>query len=372
MGCGAVGVACDIGRGTDAACRHGLNSGGNRDGTAAQRKAPYEDRQDIMPNINILTEAELRQVVALDGDAVTCVEEAFKSLATKAVVMPPILHLEIADANGEVDVKTAYVPGLESFAMKMSPGFFDNPKLGLPSLNGLMVVFSAKTGLVEALLLDNGYLTAVRTAAAGAVAAKWLATPDASRAGILGTGDQARLQLEALTLVRPIAEARVWGRDLAKADGLAREMTDRLDLPVSVEPQLGALAAASDILVCTTPATAPLIGPEHLHPGLHITAMGSDQPGKNELAPGAAAAADIFVCDRISQCEVSGELEAARAAGLDVSPIELGDIISGKMPGRTSPNAITICDLTGTGAQDTAIANHAIAVARDMGSTIQT
>ena len=109
-----------------------------------------------MPKINILTEADLRQVVSLDADAVACVEDAFRALATKPVVMPPILHLEIADANGEVDVKTAYVPGLDCFAMKMSPGFFDNPKLGLPSLNGLMVVFSAKTGLVEALLLDNG------------------------------------------------------------------------------------------------------------------------------------------------------------------------------------------------------------------------
>lgn len=362
MGFGAVGFACEIGRGTDAALRYGLNSGDDGDVTAAQRKARFQDRQNIMPKINILTEAELRQVVALDGDAVTCVEEAFQSLATKAVVMPPILHLEIADANGEVDVKTAYVPGLDSFAMKMSPGFFDNPKLGLPSLNGLMVVFSAKTGLVEALLLDNGYLTAVRTAAAGAVAAKWLARRDASRAGILGTGIQARLQLEALTLVRPIAEARVWGRDLAKADVLAREMTDRLDLPVSVEPQLGALAAASDILVCTTPATAPLIGPEHLHPGLHITAMGSDAAYKNEIAPAALAMADLYVPDHLRQCALLGELHHAVEAGIvaaDAAFPELGHIIAGTADGRGSETAVTLCDLTGTGVQDTAIATLA-------------
>ncbi len=128
-----------------------------------------------MTEMTILTEAELRQLVPLDTDVVSVVENALRSLATEAVVMPPILRLDIAEARGEVDVKTAYVPGLDGFAIKISPGFFDNPKLGLPSVNGLMVYLSAKTGLVEALLLDNGYLTDVRTAAAGAVAAKHLA-----------------------------------------------------------------------------------------------------------------------------------------------------------------------------------------------------
>ena len=112
-----------------------------------------------MPEIKILTEAELGALVPLDLTAVDCIEEGFNTLAGGRVVMPPIMTLMVPDHNGEVCVKTAYVPGIDSFAMKMSPGFFDNPKLGLPSLNGLMVVFSAKTGLVEALLLDNGYLT---------------------------------------------------------------------------------------------------------------------------------------------------------------------------------------------------------------------
>ena len=133
----------------------------------------------------VLTEPDLRQIVRLDDSVVACVEDAFAALATKAVVMPPILRLDIAEHRGEVDVKTAYVPGLDGFAIKVSPGFFDNPKLGLPSLNGLMVLLSATTGLVEALLLDNGYLTDVRTAAAGAVAARHLSKPDARHGGDL-------------------------------------------------------------------------------------------------------------------------------------------------------------------------------------------
>ena len=131
-----------------------------------------------MRDIFVLTEADLRRCVTIDLEAIRVVEEAFRMLASGKVIMPPILSMEIPEAHGEVDVKTAYIPGFDGFAIKVSPGFFDNPKIGLPSLNGLMILFSAKTGLVEALLLDNGYLTDVRTAAAGAVAARHLAPAD--------------------------------------------------------------------------------------------------------------------------------------------------------------------------------------------------
>ena len=110
-----------------------------------------------MSNIKILTEADLRGLVKLDLDVIECVEQAFAALATGDVVMPPILSMAIAPFNGEVDVKTAFVPGIDSFAIKISPGFFDNPKIGLPSTSGLMVLLSARTGMLEALLLDNGY-----------------------------------------------------------------------------------------------------------------------------------------------------------------------------------------------------------------------
>ncbi len=155
-----------------------------------------------MPEITILTERELADCIVLDADAIACIEACFRTLATEAVVMPPILRLDIPEHHGEVDVKTAYLPGVPGFAIKISPGFFDNPKLGLPSVNGLMLLFSATTGLVEAVLLDNGYLTDVRTAAAGAVAAKWLARQEAATAGDHRRRRAGRLQLEALRLVR--------------------------------------------------------------------------------------------------------------------------------------------------------------------------
>jgi ornithine cyclodeaminase len=330
-----------------------------------------------MPTITILTERELSDCVALDADAVVCIEACFRTLATEEVVMPPILRLDIAQHHGEVDVKTAYLPGVPSFAIKISPGFFDNPKLGLPSVNGLMLLFSARTGLVEAVLLDNGYLTNVRTAAAGAVAAKWLAREDARVVGVIGAGAQARLQLEAVRLVRDVERAFVWARDPAKAQAFAETAGAELDLEIGLSPRPEDLVRQSDIVVTATPSTTPLIQADWLRPGQHITAMGSDAEHKNELAPDVVSRADRYVCDRQSQCAVLGELHHAIGAGAvrsDTRFPELGQVIACEEAGRTSDRQVTVCDLTGTGAQDTAIATLADqrARARGAGTAFQT
>lgn len=326
--------------------------------------------------VTILTEADLRRLVRLDLPAIAVVERAFAALATGSVVMPPILSMEIAEANGEVDVKTAYIPGLDGFAIKISPGFFDNPKLGLPSLNGLMVLLSARTGLVQALLLDNGYLTDIRTAAAGAVAARHLAPSRVDTAGVIGTGAQARLQMAAAFLVRPFERLLVWGRDVGKAEGCATDLAATLGIPAQAVEDPAALVAQSQLVVTTTPAAHPVLKAQWLHPGLHVTAMGADQAGKNEIEPAALAAADLVVCDRVSQCELLGELRSAIAAGAwrGGTPPELGEIVSGRHEGRRSDDQITFCDLTGTGAQDTAIATFAVeqALRHGAGSTIHT
>lgn len=323
-----------------------------------------------MTRMLVLTEPDLRHVVRLDASAVTCIENAFLALATKPVVMPPILRLDIVEHRGEVDVKTAYVPGLDGFAIKVSPGFFDNPKLGLPSLNGLMILFSTTTGLVEALLLDNGYLTDVRTAAAGAVAARHLSRPDAQSAAVLGAGIQARLQLEALTLVRPIKRARIWARDFAKAEVTAQDLATSLGIAVEAVPIPEAACDGADIIVTTTPAEQPILKADWLQPGQHITAMGSDSEHKNEIDPAILTRVSYFA-DSLIQTRRLGELHHAIRAGL-VEPDrpfpELGQIIAGGAPGRESLDAITLCDLTGTGVQDTAIATLAHARARQIGA----
>ncbi len=321
----------------------------------------------------ILTEQALRAALPLDLASIAVVEQAFVALAGDGVVMPPILSMDLPHAHGEVDVKTAYLPGIESFAIKVSTGFYDNAALGLPSLGGLMMVFSARTGQVEALLLDNGYLTDLRTAAAGAVAARHLAPRQVDCAGVLGTGLQARLQLEAAHKVRPFDRALVWGRDHDKARACARDVAARLGIEVQAESDPERLVQQSQLVVTTTPSRSPILKAEWLHPGLHITAMGSDAPEKNELDPEIFARADRIVVDRFSQCATLGELRSHLASGGDADDVvELGRVVTGAAPGRNAPGEITLCDLTGTGAQDTAIANHALVSAAQAGTTIET
>lgn len=324
----------------------------------------------------VLTEADLRRCVALDKDTVDCVESAFAALATGKVAMPPILRLDIPEHRGEVDVKTAYIPGLEGFAIKISPGFFDNPRLGLPSLNGLMVLLSSRTGLVEALLLDNGYLTQIRTAAAGAVAARHLARAEARSAAIIGAGEQAWLQLEALRLVRPIEQAKLWARDSSKAADAAHDLSVRLGIAVTSAATVEAACAGADIIVTATPALAPLVKAEWLSPGQHVTAMGSDAEHKNEIDPAIFGRA-TYVADSLTQTRRLGELAhaiKAGTAGADQPFAELGQVISGLAVGRRNAADITLCDLTGTGVQDTAIATLAFrrAVAAGLGHPFDT
>ena len=324
-----------------------------------------------MSTMTILTEKDLRGIIRLDHDVVDCIEDAFRALATRPVAMPPILRLDIPEHRGEVDVKTAYVPGLDGFAIKISPGFFDNPKIGLPSTNGMMVLLSAKTGLVQALLLDNGYLTDVRTAAAGAVAAKHLSREDSSVAAIFGAGMQAAMQLEALMQVRPIRSARIWARDFAKAETAARTLTDRLGIPIEAVADPRSAVNGADVIVTTTPSDTPILQAAWLSPGQHLTAMGSDAEHKNEIDPSIFSTADLYVADRLSQTRKLGELHHAIEKGL-VSPDrvfpELGQVIARAKQGRVSENQITFADLTGTGIQDTAIATLAYARAQASGA----
>jgi ornithine cyclodeaminase len=216
--------------------------------------------------------------------------------------------------------------------------------------------------MLEALLLDNGYLTDVRTAAAGAVAARHLAREGANSACIIGAGTQARLQLLALCLVRPIQQAVIWARDIEKAGALARSLSTELGIAVTAADDISSAVNWADVVVTTTPSASPLVMADWLRPGQHVTAMGSDQHHKNELHPGCLEHADIYVPDRRSQTEKLGELHHALVNGLisqESEFPELGEIIGDRIKGRKSPESITICDLTGTGVQDTAIATLA-------------
>lgn len=314
-----------------------------------------------MGTIRVLTEAELREAVGLGMEELDAIEAVYPLITAGVGSMPPIMRIDVPENNGEIDIKSAYLPGYSGIAVKVSAGFFDNPEKGLPSLGGLMMVFDSGTGVPRSALFDNGYLTDLRTALAGAVAARHLARPAATTAGIIGAGVQARYQLEALTLVRPIERVLLWARRPEQARHLAEEMAGGLGIEVEPAASIESVVAGSDAVVTTTPSTEPLIDASMLHPGLHITAIGSDAETKQEISADAVVAADGFFCDSISQSERLGELRAAVAAGYDpAGAVEIGSVISGEHPGREGDDQVTICDLSGTGAQDTAIASLAV------------
>lgn len=313
--------------------------------------------------VKILTEVELRQLVTVDNEAVAAIEDAFTWLATGKVAMPPIMHISVPEHNGDVDIKAAYVQGLESFAVKMGAGFFNNCQLGLPNSPAMMVVLSAKTGFAEAVLLDNAYLTDVRTGAAGAVAANFLVRSDIETAGVIGTGAQGRYQMMGLKVVREFKRLLAYDQDAGRLAAYIQEMGTRLQVEVVAAPDAETVFKKSDAVVTSTPSRHPYVQPEWLHAGLHITAMGADLPAKQELQPGVITKADLLVCDNKSQCFAMGELHHGLIAGTlseDAPITELGEITAGHKPGRQTDQQITLCDLTGTGVQDTAIARLAL------------
>jgi len=224
------------------------------------------------------------------------------------------------------------------------------------------MLVSTKTGFPEALLLDNGYLTDVRTGIAGAIAARHLAREAIEVAGVIGAGMQARYQMRGLMLVRKFKRLLIYSVIPEEVELYVKEMSEEFGVEVEVATDYQAVVEQSDVVVTTTPANEPYLRAEWLHPGLHITCMGSDSEHKQELHADVFGQVDRIVCDRKSQCFRLGELHHALDVGVisEESEItELGEITAGLKPGRQSESEITICDLTGVGVQDTAIARLA-------------
>jgi ectoine utilization protein EutC len=309
--------------------------------------------------VTILREDEIRRSVAMSEDAIDAVARAFARLAEGKVSLPPIIRVDVPRSRGEVDIKTAYVEGLEQFAIKVASGFFDNPAIGLPYGSGMMLVMNARTGLLDALLLDNGYLTDLRTGIAGAIAARYLAPATIDTAGVIGAGVQARYQMRGLRQVREFRRILVHSTHRRGVERYADEMSGEFGIEVLAASGPEQVVRESQFVVTTTPSREPYLRAEWLHPNLHVTAVGADGEHKQELFADALGRADRLACDSRQQCFALGELHHALDARIierDADIAELGEICNGTRSGRASDGEISICDLTGVGVQDTAIA----------------
>ncbi len=296
--------------------------------------------------------AEIKKALATI-DPLPLIEEGFAAYSRGEVVVPPVGELVFNDPPGDVHIKYGYIKGDDFYVIKIASGFTDNPKLGLPSGDGLMLVYSQKTGILEAILLDEGYLTNLRTAVAGAVAAKHLAPREVTAVGIIGAGVQGRMQLDWLRRVRTFDEAVVWGVNEEELASYRRDMASS-GLKIRTTLRAVEVVAAANLIVTCTPATTPIIKAEWIRPGTHITAVGSDTAMKQELEAEILAKADRIVVDSLSQSEFRGEVFKAVSAGAIGRDrlVELGQVIADEKLRRASENEITVADLTGVAVQD--------------------
>jgi ornithine cyclodeaminase len=315
-----------------------------------------------MPAPRVLQREEIERLVDVP-ELIREIEKGFVLYSEGRVTVPPVGFLHFADPPGDVHIKYGYIEGDDQYVLKMASAFYDNPRLGLPASDGLLLVFSQKTGALELVLLDECWLTDMRTAAAGAVAARHLAPPTVDRIGIVGTGVQARLQLEMLSEVVDCGRCLVWGRNPDQVERMIRDLGARprmqqWGLRIDAAPTVDELTARCDLIVTTTSATSPLISADLVTRGTHVTAMGSDDHGKQELEARLLGAADVVVADSRVQCVDHGECSAAVREGWlqEAEIVELGDVIRDPGRGRTSDDQITISDLTGVAVQDIQIA----------------
>ena len=287
-------------------------------------------------------------------DLMPAIENGFVPYSKGNVVVPPVGELLME--KGEVHIKYGYVKADDYYVIKIASGFYQNPKIGLSSSNGLMLLFSQHTGELVCSLLDEGYLTDVRTAIAGAICAKYLAPEKITAIGIIGTGIQARLQAIYLKKVTPGRDIVVWGRSKLKLEQYRHYMQEQ-GFTVMIADSVSELAEQANLIVTTTPVTSPVLRAEHIKPGTHITAVGSDTKEKQELDAEVLTMADLVVADSLHQCQQRGEIFHALKNNKITKDniIELGAIIA-RGKGRTYKDQVTIADLTGVAIQDIKIA----------------
>lgn len=293
-------------------------------------------------------------------DFADAIKQGFIAYSKGDVVVPPVGELSFDLPPGDTHIKYGYIKNDDCFVIKIASGFYQNPQLGLPSNSGLMLLFSQKTGMLKSILLDEGYLTDVRTAVAGQIAAELFAPANVEGIGVFGTGIQARMQVEYLSKVTDCRKLVVWGRNAANLDSYCRDMHEMgfQAIPTS-DPEK--VAAKCNLLVTTTPAQTPILHASMVRPGTHITAMGADTPLKQEIDPHILAKANIVVADSLSQCQERGEIAHALNAGL-IEPEkvqELGEVLAAVHDGnkiQRKQSDISVADLTGVAVQDIVIA----------------
>ncbi|MFQ3188572.1 MAG: ornithine cyclodeaminase [Gammaproteobacteria bacterium] len=305
---------------------------------------------------NIYTLEQIKSVVETMSFSAQ-IEQGFIAYSNGQVVVPPVGELIFDDPPGDTHIKYGYIKGDDYYVIKIASGFYQNVKINLPSSSGLMLVFSQKTGVLETILLDEGFLTNIRTAVAGEIVAKYMAPKEVTAIGVFGTGIMARMQVQILQSVTDCKRLIVWGRSEASLEAYQKDMeADGYEVQTTLES--ADVTDGSNLILMTTPSTMPLINACQIKKGMHITAIGSDTAEKQELDTKILRMADIVVADSLTQCQERGEIYKALLTDdlkMDMV-IELGCAIESGNRVRTSEDQVTVADLTGVAVQDVQIA----------------
>ncbi len=287
-------------------------------------------------------------------DLIELMKQAFIQYSAGDAIIPPVGELIFNNPPGDVHIKYGYIKNGDFYVIKIASGFYENYKLGIPSGQGMMLLFSQKTGQLEAILLDEGHLTNIRTAAAGALAIKYFSPKKINSIGIIGSGTQARLQLKYMQKNNPCNEVCLWGRNKERIEEFHSEIKN--DYNVTIASNVKELANKSNVIITTTASENPILKLNDINQGTLIVAVGSDTEKKQELDSKIIKNADLIIVDSISQSKSRGEVFKALSQGLISSNriTELGNAIQNR---SNNSNKSIVVDLTGVAIQDIAIAS---------------
>ncbi len=318
-----------------------------------------------MTELLILSRSDLEKVLNM-RDVIDSVETAFRGLALGEVLMPMPYIIDVPKHNGVWGVKSALINTQDVVGVKLSSGYFENPvKYNLPSITGVVVIADSKHGIPLA-VMDASVITAYRTGAVAGVAARYLARRDSKTAAVFGAGVQGRTQLMALAEVLKLTEARVYDIIPAAAEKFSKEMGGRLGIDVKPVKSVEEALKGADVVSTATPSKTPYIKLAWLERGTHVTTVGSDHKGKQELETSVYDVAKVVVDKR----EVALEKEYLRA---ELIHAELGEVVAGIKPGRVNSDELTVMDSSGLGIQDAAagLAAYQLAKKKNLGTWVE-
>ena len=314
----------------------------------------------INRGILLINKKEVKEFLDMEK-TINTVEKAYTAYFLGKTIQPPVVNLTIPDCEGELDIKSAYSSDLELIGIKAASGFYHNPiKFGISSGTGIIVLMDGETGFALS-VMDGSYITTVRTGAAGAVGAKYLARKNSQHVFILGAGSQGRIQLKGLQEVLPeLQTVLIYDLNRDNMKRFIEEMSPQTGLKIEEAESIEEGARNADVIITVTPSHSPQIKASWIKKGAHVNAIGSDGPGKQELDPEIFKSARVVV-DCWNQVKVIGECQHAIKAGYlkeDGSNIwaEIGEITSGHKSGRENENEITLFDATGMAVLDVATA----------------